>query len=143
LRLFNTHIYTAIFIMLASLLNVCIAANIPARPENGDIEFTFKTTSTFKDAVLQEVLLLPRENFFDRNTFEEDRQRLKKFYFDNGFFDVLVDTSTKVNTEDNIIDLKFTIRENDRYTIRQYVYLGVENVNKEVENEIYGKQASE
>jgi len=116
------------------------AANIAPKLENGDIEFGFMTTSTFNNAALKEALLLPREKYFNRNTFEEDRQRLKKFYFDNGFFDVLVDTSTRVNAEDNTIDMKFMIRENDRYTVKEYVYLGLEKLNNVVENEVYANR---
>lgn len=140
LKLSKTHIVYTLVLILAGIQSVCIAAEAPPRLENGDLDFEFKTTESFKEAVLQEVLLLPREKYFDILTFEEDRQRLKKFYFDNGFFDVMVDTSTHVNKEDNTVDMKFVIRENDRYTVREYVYLGLESIKGEVENEIYSNR---
>jgi outer membrane protein assembly factor BamA len=82
-------------------------------------------------------MLLPREKYFDRITFEEDRQRLKKFYFDNGFFDVLVDTSTSIQDDGSAIDLKFKITENDRYIIREFHYMEIGKITDEAKKEVY------
>lgn len=116
---------------------MCIPNSEAARLENGDIDFSFKTTETFAESVLKEVLLSPREKYFDRMTFEEDRQRLKKFYFDNGFFDVLVDTVTEVNEDSTEVDMLFKIVENERYFIREIHYEGIGTISDAAKQEIY------
>jgi outer membrane protein insertion porin family len=136
----NKYTYPVIIILFTIIQLYCFAYNLPLRLENGEVEFDFKTTSSFSDGQLKETLLLPREKYFDRNTFEEDRQRLKKFYFDNGFFDVLVDTSTIISDEGQSIDMKFKISENERYTIRELIYDGLQTIPKDIEQEIYSDQ---
>ncbi|HEY3251875.1 MAG TPA: BamA/TamA family outer membrane protein [Ignavibacteria bacterium] len=125
--------------VIFSLINVSvsIAGINAARLENGDVNFEFKTTATFAESVLKEVLLLPREKYFDRMTFEDDRQRLKKFYFDNGFFDVLVDTATEISDDSTEIDLEFKIVENERYFIKEIHYEGIGLISEEAKQEIY------
>ena len=96
--------YVVILILLA-IPAILYSGNNAIRPENGDFDFVFVKTESFSESVLKEVLLLPREKYFNSNTFEDDRQRLKKFYFDNGFFDVLVDTSTSLEDECTIVNI--------------------------------------
>lgn len=96
--------------------------------ETGSIEFKYVSTETFNETALLDILLLPREKYFNRINLEEDLQRLNKFYFDNGFFDVIIDTATYTNKGDNEIDIKFSIIENTRYTIRELRISGLEKI---------------
>jgi len=136
LKYFTSNKYPLILIIL-SIPAFLFAGTNAGKPENGDFDFVFAKTSTFSNSALREVLLLPREKYFNRNTFEEDRQRLKKFYFDNGFFDVLVDTSTSTEDNGSTINMKFKIDENDRYAVKDVHFIGVGSVSEQVKNEIY------
>lgn len=102
--------------------------------ETGSIDFTYAQTETFSEAVLLDILLLPREKYFNRINLEEDIQRLNKFYFDNGFFDVIIDTSTTFVPEDDEINVKFTIIENTRYKIKELKLSGLEKVTDAVKS---------
>ncbi len=96
--------------------------------ETGSIDFKYAQSETFNESVLLDILLLPREKYFNRINLEEDLQRLNKYYFDNGFFDVIIDTATTLVTDDNEINIKFTIIENTRYTIRELKFSGLDKV---------------
>ncbi|MCX7877517.1 MAG: BamA/TamA family outer membrane protein [Ignavibacteria bacterium] len=104
------------------------------RYETGDIDFKFKAGETYDKSVLTEILVLPREKYFNRINLEEDRQRLAKFYFDNGFFDVIVDTLTEINEDQ--INVTFTIFENSRYVIREFQIIGLEGIPEKLKEEI-------
>jgi len=106
------------------------------RVETGDIEFKFKQTESFSDAALLDILLLPREKYFNRINLEEDLQRLNKFYFDNGFFDVAIDTSTQLNKEDSEVNVTFIIIENPRYLVKDFRLQGLDKVSDGVKNAI-------
>jgi outer membrane protein assembly factor BamA len=104
--------------------------------ETGEIEYEFKKTESFTSTALSDILLLPKEKYFNRINLDEDIQRLNKFYFDNGFFDVIIDTSTVTNEEDEEIDVKFIIIENTRYTIKEIRLQGLDSIPQNVKNEI-------
>ena len=111
--------------------------------ETGDIEFNFKKTESFSDAALLDIMLLPREKYFNRVNLEEDLGRLNKFYFDNGFFDVAIDTSTIYNKEDEQVNIKFTIIENVQYTVKEFKLQGLDKVSDGVKSAIYSNQLVE
>lgn len=108
----------------------------PEKVETGDIKFVFKKTESFTDAALLDIMLLPREKYFNRINLEEDLQRLNKFYFDNGFFDSFIDTSTVYNKNDERVDVKFTIIENSQYHINEIRLQGLDSIPQSVKNEI-------
>ncbi len=104
--------------------------------ETGDINFKFKGNSSFSEAALLDILLLPREKYFNRINLEEDLQRLNKFYFDNGFFDAVIDTAAKLDKEDDEVDVTFTIYENSRYIIKEVKLQGIDSITPSAKNEI-------
>lgn len=104
--------------------------------ETGDIDFNFKRTESFNGSSLLDILILPKEKYFNRINLADDLQRLNKFYFDNGFFDVLIDTSTSLDADDNEMDVKFTVIENSRYTIREIQLAGLEDVTDQVKKAV-------
>jgi outer membrane protein insertion porin family len=116
------------------LLSSCVFSQ--KKIETGDIEFDFKKTASFDKSALLDILLLPKEKYFNRINLADDLQRLNKYYFDNGFFDALIDTSTSFDAEDEVVNVKFSIIENTRYTIREIVVDGIEKVTEPVKNEI-------
>jgi outer membrane protein assembly factor BamA len=115
----------------------------PKKVETGDIDFEFKKTESFTDAALLDILLLPREKYFNRINLEEDLDRLKKFYFDNGFFDVAIDTSTSYDKADNLFNVKFIIIENPQYIIKEIRLQGLDKVTDGVKNAINSNQLIE
>ena len=120
----------------AFLFFLCINSFAQKKLITGDIYFKFKTTSNFDNSTLTDILSLPREKYFNRLNLEDDLKRLEKFYFDHGFFDAVVDTSTKVN--DDEINIKFIITENSRYTIKQFQLIGTDKISDQLKEEITG-----
>ncbi len=53
---------------------------------------------------------------------------LKNFYFDNGFFDVKIDTSIQYNLEKKTAILTFHITENQPYKIEKFEFTGLEKI---------------
>ena len=106
------------------------------KTETGDIDFKFKKTESFSEAALLDIMLLPREKYFNRINLEEDIQRLNKFYFDNGFFDAAIDTVTKLDKDDNEMDITFIIIENPRYLIKEFRLQGLDKIPDNIRNEI-------
>lgn len=104
--------------------------------ETGDIKFEFKKTETFDKTALSDILILPREKYFNRLNLADDLQRLNKFYFDNGFFDALIDSSTSYDADDKEMNVKFTIIENSRYTLRELITNGLENISDAAKQQI-------
>lgn len=104
--------------------------------ETGSIEFKYIQSETFNESVLLDILLLPREKYFNRINLEEDLQRLSKFYFDNGFFDVIIDTSTSLDVSSEEINIKFTIIENTRYVVKEVRMSGLDKVPDNIKNSI-------
>jgi outer membrane protein assembly factor BamA len=80
-----------------------------------DIEFIFKTTKSFDDDDLKNIMTLPKLGKFSMVELEQDRLRIKKFYFDNGFFNAVVDTSTIYDDEEQSVTVSLIIIENDRF----------------------------
>ena len=92
-----------------------------------DVSFNYKTTKTFDKAELLEVMLLPKIQVFNQDELEKDRQRLKKFYFDNGFFDAIIDTMVTYDNINKEVDIEIIIYEKERYTVRELLIVGLDN----------------
>lgn len=124
--------YSAILL----LLFLCSSIFGQEKVETGDINFKFKGNATFTEAALLDILLLPREKYFNRINLEEDLQRLNKFYFDNGFFDAVIDTAARLDKDDDEVDVTFTIHENARYIIKEVKLQGIDSITPSAKNEI-------
>ena len=132
---FKIHHLFSVFFLL-SFINNSLSQS---RYETGDVEFEFKKTDTFDEAELLDILILPKEKYFNTVNLLEDKQRLNKFYFDNGFFDAIIDTVTEVEKEDRIVNIKFVIIENSRYSIKEFKIEGLEKVPDNVKSGIYSE----
>ena len=111
--------------------------------ETGDITFSFKKTASFSEGALLDILLLPKEKYFNSLNLEEDLQRLNKFYFDNGFFDAIIDTSTTYDKEDNKINVNFIVIENPQFTIKEIRFQGLDKVSDGVREKIFNNRLIE
>lgn len=100
--------------------------------EVNDIEFIHKDSASFDESALKDVVGIAQVDVYDAATVGNDIYKLKKFYFDNGFFDTQVDTLIKYNLEDNEVDVQFIIKENKRYRIDRLIYNGLDKISKEI-----------
>ena len=101
-----------------------------------DIEFVFKTTKSFDDEDLENIMNLPKLAGYSETELEQDRLRIKKFYFDNGFFDAVVDTATQYDNEDLSVNVSIIIIENNRYRLDKVKMFGLENVPADLKSKI-------
>ena len=109
----------------------------PLKPYDvNDVEFNFKTTKSFDKAALLEVMLLPKIQVFNQDELEKDRQRLKKFYFDNGFFDAIIDTLVTYDNIINEVDIEIIIYEKTRYSVKEIIIEGLNNIPLNLKNEV-------
>nr|HMQ78781.1 POTRA domain-containing protein [Ignavibacteria bacterium] len=99
--------------------------------ETDEIEFRFTDRQSFDESQLKDAIALTKSNVFSLKLVEGDIQKLKKFYFDNGFFDVTVDTLITVNREDSEASVIFEITENSRYKIDSVLTNGFEKIPSE------------
>lgn len=93
-----------------------------------DVQFVFKNSKSFEDDVLKSAVAMTSAEQFSRSILIEDISKLKKFYFDNGFFDVQVDTLVRYNLKDNETYVKFIIYENKRFRIDSLIFNGLEKI---------------
>jgi outer membrane protein assembly factor BamA len=131
-KLYNTKLYLLLSLLfITALASAALYADpsLPQRPyEVSDIEFNFVTTKSFSKDALLEVMFLPKTHIFNQDELEKDRQRIKKFYFDNGFFDALIDTSVSYDSADSEVDISMIIYEKARYSVKEIVLNGLKNI---------------
>ncbi len=115
------------------------ASALPVPPSNytvDGIDFIFKTTKSFDKTDLEPIMNLPKTKSFSEVELEQDRLRIKKFYFDNGFFDAVVDTSTAYDEADHSVDITIIIIENNRYQIGKITLNGLDEIAPELKPKI-------
>lgn len=124
--------YFSRFVMLVAMVSafMCSTRLLNAQQvlEVDDIEFTFKGKQTFENGELKDAIALSKSKVYNKSLLEGDIQKLKKFYFDNGFFDMEVDTSVTVDIEDEEVSVTFKITENKRYRIDSIAIKGIQNI---------------
>lgn len=92
------------------------------------VSFVFKNTKTLNEEELESAVTLSSTKHFNSNLLNEDIYKLKKFYFDHGFFDARIDTAVSYDPEDNQADVRFIIYENKRYLIDSIHFSGLEKL---------------
>ncbi len=99
--------------------------------EIDEIIFKHKGKQTFDDSQLKDAIGISKSKVYNKKIVEGDIEKLKKYFFDNGFFDVSVDTSISVNIEDEEASVTFIITENNRYKIDSVIIKGIDNIPQE------------
>ncbi|MCX6121540.1 MAG: BamA/TamA family outer membrane protein [Ignavibacteriales bacterium] len=84
----------------------------------------------------KEILFGKKPEYFDPITFVSDYQQIKKYYEDNGFFHAKVDTSIVVHPDKNKVFLTFSIVEGRRSLIDTILFLGLENLSSDIQEEL-------
>ena len=95
--------------------------------ELNDLIFVFKNTKTFDEQDLKNLLVTGSKSDFSAGEFINDSKKLEKFYFDNGFFDVDIDTAVKIENQTNVT-ATFIIYENYRYKVDEINYIGLNKI---------------
>ncbi|CAN5658070.1 hypothetical protein BH10BAC5_BH10BAC5_04510 [soil metagenome] len=103
--------------------------------ELNEIRFEFKNTKTFEEDDLKNLLITGTQTEFSKVEFVNDTKKLEKFYFDNGFFDVKVDTLIHIDNHTSVT-ATMVISENYRYRTDSINYLGLEEISTAAERQI-------
>lgn len=120
------------------LFFLLFSANVYAQHllEVDEVKFRFKGTKTFDEGILTDAVAISKSELFNINTVTEDIKKLKKFYFDNGFFDAVIDTTISVNAEDEEASVTFIITEKRRYKIDSVAVHGIDSLSGEASEKI-------
>lgn len=131
MKVFFKYLFPALFCLVLLCLPLQIISQVII--EVDEVEFKFKGKRTFDDGELSDVVALTKTDVYTKQLATEDILKLKKFYFDNGFFDVQVDTSVAIEYDDDEGEavVKFLITENSRYKIDSITVFGLDNTSQE------------
>ncbi len=137
-------IYTLLLLFFTSFAAFAQNEDPPEEPPEelepwqvSDIKFSFQKTKTFQDSQLDNIIATSTGTDLNINSISNDIITLKKFYFDNGFFNAIVDTILNFNKEDNEVTIIFTIIENDRSRFNQIKYSGLDTLPQNVKDSIF------
>lgn len=78
-----------------------------------------------------------KPEYFNPPEFGNDALQVKKYYWSNGFFKAIVDTSILVDQDTKSVSLTFRIQEGRRSYVDTLRYLGVDNLPIDLRNEIF------
>ena len=137
LRLNNRSALLIIQALLFSAISLFAIADLFSQQlQIDEVKFIHKDTTTFADNILSDAVDITKEKLYNYKILGEDILKLKKFYFDNGFFDVNVDTLVKYDYENENVSVRFIIKENKRYRIDSLIYKGLETVNGDLRKRV-------
>mgnify|MGYP000886997718 FL=1 len=144
MRLFKAVFLSILFVSLTASLILAQDEDEPAvrKIRLGGVEIDFAKTKSFDEEQIEAIIKTGNSDYFSYDDFILDIKRIEKFYFDNGYFDSFVDTSTAANG-DSEIDARFTITENEPYLIREIHYFGFENLPPDIRKEIFTENTAE
>lgn len=108
--------------------------------EIDEINISFTGQNIFDPEDVSLLLASKEGDNFDIEMYLQDVERIKKYYFDNGFFNVIVDTGLVFNSDKDEVIEKFIITENNRYRYNIIKYSGVENTDDIVKNKIFNSE---
>ncbi|MBK9404033.1 MAG: BamA/TamA family outer membrane protein [Ignavibacteria bacterium] len=130
------------FFTLIVFLSLVISSHSQDKAENkvfeiDEINISFTSQNIFDPEDVSLLLASKEGDNFDIEIYLQDVERIKKYYFDNGFFNVIVDTGLVFNMADDEVIEKFIITENIRYRYNNIKYSGIENTDDIVKNKIF------
>lgn len=82
-----------------------------------------------------------KPEYFDEQTFSEDKVRLRRFYEEKGFYDAVVEGSAAADSGDGTVRIMFTVRENRRSLIDSIGYRGLTGVPASLSTKIFNEPA--
>lgn len=107
-----------------------------------EVTFKFKDgDDTFNEAQLSSIIFTKSGDEFNPDELPLDMQRIEKFYFDNGYFDAIVDTLFKYNNDTTEISVEFIITQYKPYKINNIEYFGLDSVSSDLNTQIFKADA--
>lgn len=97
-----------------------------------EVQFKFTGSQSFDTDVLEGIINTTKSDNFLRSEFYTDSKRIQKFYFDNGYLDAQIDTSSQYGDDSTQVIATFIINQKAHYKINRVVYNGIENVTPDV-----------
>ncbi len=105
--------------------------------EIDEINIKFENSYAFEESAIISLLSSKTGDVFDMNTYLLDVERIKKFYFDNGFFNARIDTNLQVIREDKEVIENFIVKENERFSYYNIEYKGLDSIDASVKSLIF------
>lgn len=134
---FYKYFLAYIFILFTACYSFSDDKNGNGVYEIDEIKIVFKQISFFDEEQIKQILASIDGHDFDYGVFLQDIERIKKYYFDNGFFDTVVDTSLYFEHSDKEVIVKFIISENTRYQYNIIDYEGLDDLDENVKDKIF------
>lgn len=130
------------FILLVFLLSPGLLFGQQEEPEITDYEIEgvyiqFLGSASFDEDEILAVLQTPKSDYYNPLELDLDIRRIDKFYFDNGFFDVQIDTIINFIKKDSEVGIIFKITENKPYIINEIEFNGLENIYVDAYKDIF------
>ena len=88
-----------------------------------EISVTHTDTNSFDEDILISALGINESDVYKPQVLGDNIYKLQKFYFDNGFFDVKVDTNVRYDLIEEEVFIKILVTENKHFRIARR-YLG-------------------
>lgn len=138
--------YSLILFLIITIITCISATSFSQEDENNfrirlkEFEISYSGTETYDQSAIEALLKSPSNEFFDIGELEKDIDKIKKFYFDNGFFDIKVDTLILINYKAKTANIKITINEDKHYTVNNIEITGLETISDNILRLILSKQ---
>lgn len=136
-----------IFLVLYLILNsLCYGQdndngnNDEKKIEIDEINIKINGKKIFEESFLKNIIASREGDGFLLSTYLLDAERLKKYYFDNGFFNATVDTNLIYNKVDNEVIENFIITPNVRYRYHEVQYEGLDSLEQFLREKIFSHQ---
>ena len=101
------------------------------------VEIELPSNSIYDKSYIESLIKSINDEYLDLGEINNDITRIKKFYFDNGYFDTEVDTLITINYKSKLADVKFVVNENNQYKVNKISIAGLENLSAEITKNIY------
>lgn len=93
-----------------------------------EISVTHTDTNSFDEDILISALGINESDVYKPQVLGDNIYKLQKFYFDNGFFDVKVDTNVRYDLIEEEVYIKILVTENKHFRIDSLIYTGLDKV---------------
>jgi len=129
-------VYQKVLIFLI-LIFICISeTSFSQENEFGiklnNFEITFFGTASFNKSQIEVLIKTGTTDYLDLTELSDDILRIKKFYFDKGYFDTEVDTSLSINYKSKSASLIINIKECKPYRIKKVNIYGLNHISDNI-----------
>ncbi|MCX7834317.1 MAG: BamA/TamA family outer membrane protein [Ignavibacteria bacterium] len=108
-----------------------------------DIDIEIKSDCDISEKEVEQILQINKLEYFNYTDFDLDIRRIDKYFFDNGYFDVAIDTQLIIDKDEKEIEVIFTIEPGKEYKINQIKYNGLNNIYPTAAEQIFNDELKE